>query len=251
MKECTDSFFSRVASLLTSGQAHLVFSPEGETNPWPRLKRIKTGAVRAALIAALEIDGDREVWLLPSVASFRASGVRQRDICIELSAPIVLTRKNVNKTLGDCDHTLISIERVNTDAGIALVRKLTAELQTEIGALSNFVCYKTDQPAPLHDGNQHAEEDDPRLLEDLDTLMLASNLAGCVCYLKYRGVEGGRGLLHRVKMTRDLCRCKQQQLNLHLSQLNLRTYNPDFTSKHTQQVWKTLTSAASRNLWQL
>jgi len=188
----TDIFFKRVGRLLSTGTSHLLYAPEGETNPWPRMKKLKTGAVRTALTAVLSSLSpglrnlqrrqplSEEVWLLPTVVSFKATGLVHRDICLELGLPVPVKLKNASmafKAVGLDVSESSAQECVNSPAGFELTKHITQQLKASMSALADVLPVQGSGSAPLHNGNKKQEEDSQELENDIVTIRVLVNLA--------------------------------------------------------------------------
>ena len=191
-------FFMRISRLLTTGDSHIIFAPEGETNPWPRLKKLKSGAVRTGLTAVLSGGGssssDRfnksiqishETWLVPTILSFKATGIIHRDVCIEIGSPVKIKHINVSAAfhaVGVVTGVGTNVTSlVNSDAGFVLTRHITDQLVRSMGSLADIIPDTT--PAPFHNGNQAQELSSTDLKSQLLDLKILTNLSQCILIL--------------------------------------------------------------------
>ena len=193
----SDDFFMRISRLLTTGDSHIIFAPEGETNPWPRLKKLKSGAVRTGLTAVLSggssssssssdrfnksIQISHETWLVPTILSFKATGIIHRDVCIEIGSPVKIKHSNVSAAFHAVGVTGEVASLVNSDAGFVLTRHITDQLVRSMGALADIIPDTT--PAPLHNGNQIQESSSTDLKSQLLDLKILTNLSQCILIL--------------------------------------------------------------------
>lgn len=132
-----NAFFEEMANVLVSN-SNTIFAPEGETNPWPSLKQLKTGIVRTALqYSKLH---KRTIPLVPLGINFISTGSISRDIVIEIGEELTVNAD-------DCKDE------------IYYVNDMTKKLNSSMIKLNNILQYSEVEPtAPYHNGRIRFDE---------------------------------------------------------------------------------------------
>lgn len=115
---------------LLGGHQNLLFAPEGETNPWPSLKPLKSGIARVAMRCANR--SCAKILIVPVAVHFIASGAYCRDAVLEFGEPICV--------LADTEDVWRC--------------KLMDSVSKELRRMCDFVPYASNRldPAPHHNG---------------------------------------------------------------------------------------------------
>lgn len=141
-----DSVFEEMSGLLSSGH-NIIFAPEGETNPWPSLKPLKSGIARLSLIfASKEITN---ICIVPVAVHSMAVGTWFRDVVVEVGKEVeVRIDKAVTKDIAYCRYN--NSERTP-------VEDIMNEISTRLMKMCDFIPFDilTPGPAPHHNGTAY------------------------------------------------------------------------------------------------